>query len=185
MVIVSHDRHFIDNCCNKVIILRNQSLTYFRGTLSEYESDFRTRQLHMARMKAASERQTAHFQKTIAENIRQGKKTGDDNRLRQAKSRQKRVEERSGMQVNEKGFKFKLSRDAGGKSAFHLPFNTLTTTTAITVLFRAIRVFQACLCRHCRSRRQEQHHTQHPPGSPSPLPRPSCIARRHRFQICI
>lgn len=122
MVIVSHDRQFIDNCCNEVIILRNQSLTYFRGTLSEYESDFRSRQLYMARMKAASERQTAHFQKTIAENIRQGKKTGDDNRLRQAKSRQKRVEERSGMQVNEKGFKFKLSRDAGGKSAFHLPF---------------------------------------------------------------
>lgn len=115
MVVVSHDRTFIENICDEVLILRDRSLSYFRGTLSEYEQDFKDRKLYMARMKEASDRQTAKFKQTIAQNISQGKKTGDTNRLKQAKSRQKRVDERSGMQVNAQGHKFKLSRDSGGK----------------------------------------------------------------------
>lgn len=117
IVVVSHDRAFLDNVCEELIVLRNQKLSYFRGTLSEYENNRGERKLYMMRMKAAIERQKEHMQKTIAENIKQGKKTGDQNRLKQAKSRQKRVDERTGMQVNEKGFRFKISRDQGSTSA--------------------------------------------------------------------
>lgn len=117
IVIVSHDRTFLDNLCDETIIFKDKSLHYHKGNLSAYEEDLHERRLYLTRAKEASDRQTLHFEKTIAENIKIGKKTGDDNRLRQAKSRQKRVNERSGMQVNSKGQKFKLSRDSAGVSS--------------------------------------------------------------------
>jgi ATPase subunit of ABC transporter with duplicated ATPase domains len=113
ILVVSHDREFMNNVSQETIILKDRKLEYFKGNLSEYEKDRKARQLHLIRIKEASDRQKEHFQNTIAENIRQGKKTGDTNRLRQAKSRQKRVEERTGMQTNAKGFRFKASRDGG------------------------------------------------------------------------
>jgi hypothetical protein len=62
-------------------------------------------------MKEAQDKQIEQMEKTIAKNIKVGKKHGDDNKLRQAVSRQKRLEDRMGMQVNAKGAKFKQSRD--------------------------------------------------------------------------
>ncbi|GFF58900.1 hypothetical protein IFM46972_11234 [Aspergillus udagawae] len=47
-----------------------------------------------------------------------GEKPNDDNKLRQAKSRQKKVEDRMGIQVNATSGRFKLNRDLAG---FHLP----------------------------------------------------------------
>jgi ATPase subunit of ABC transporter with duplicated ATPase domains len=114
VLVISHDREFVNNITQETIILRDCKLEYFKGNLSEYEKDRKARKLHLIRLKEASDRQKEHFQSTIAENIRQGKKTGNTNRLRQAKSRKKRVEERTGMQTNEKGFRFKASRDSGG-----------------------------------------------------------------------
>jgi ATPase subunit of ABC transporter with duplicated ATPase domains len=51
---------------------------------------------------------------SIAENIKDGKKSGDDNKLRLAKSRQKKVDERMGLQVSATGGRFKLNRDRPG-----------------------------------------------------------------------
>jgi ATPase subunit of ABC transporter with duplicated ATPase domains len=115
IVIVSHDRDFLNNICEETIILRDCKLEYFKGNLAAYMEDREAQKLDRIRKKDASERQKAHFQNTIAENIKQGKKTGDDNRLQQAKSRKKRVEERTGLQVSAKGHRFKFTRDAGGK----------------------------------------------------------------------
>jgi ATPase subunit of ABC transporter with duplicated ATPase domains len=114
ILVISHDRAFMNNVTEETIIIREQKLESFKGNLSEYEKDRKARKLHKLRLKEASERQKEHFQNTIAENIRQGKKTGDENRLRQAKSRKKRVEERTGMQRTDNGFRFKLTRDSHG-----------------------------------------------------------------------
>ena len=40
----------------------------------------------------------------------QARKTGDDKKLKQAASRRKKLEERMGLEVNDKGHKFKLNR---------------------------------------------------------------------------
>jgi ATPase subunit of ABC transporter with duplicated ATPase domains len=114
VVIVSHDRDFVNSTCQEVIILRDQKLTYFRGNLSAYEEDVRSKKLYFGRMQEAQERQKAHMEKTIRENIKVGKATGDDNKLRQAKSRMKKVEDRMGLQVNANGGRFKLNRDLPG-----------------------------------------------------------------------
>ena len=103
ILIVSHDRDFVDSVCEETIILRDQRLTYFRGNLSAYTADFESKKLNLTAMKEAQDRQIKHMKKTIAENVKEGNKSGDENKLRMAKSRQKKVDERMGLQVNATG----------------------------------------------------------------------------------
>ena len=114
VVIVSHDRDFVNATCDELMILREKKLVYFQGNLDSYEKSTRHEILRMSRMKEAQDKQIAHMSKTVANSIQQGKKTGDDNKLRQAKSRQKKLDERMGMEVNAKGGRFKLNRDRAG-----------------------------------------------------------------------
>ncbi|KAJ5614767.1 hypothetical protein N7528_008421 [Penicillium herquei] len=117
ILLVSHDRDFVNAVCEEIVILKDQKLTYFRGNLAAYEQDFEEQKLHLGRMKEAQERQIAHMEASIRENMKIGKKTNDDNKLRQAKSRQKKVDDRMGLQVSANGGRFKLNRDLVG---YHL-----------------------------------------------------------------
>lgn len=117
VILVSHDRDFVNATCEELIILRDKQLTYFPGNLDSYDKSIRHETLRLTRMKEAQERQIAHMTKTVTNSIQQGKKTGDDNKLRQAKSRQKKLDERMGMEVSAKGGRFKLNRDLAG---YHL-----------------------------------------------------------------
>ncbi|KAL4880936.1 P-loop containing nucleoside triphosphate hydrolase protein [Aspergillus karnatakaensis] len=114
IVLVSHDRDFVNAVCEEIVILRDQKLTYFKGNLSAYEQDFEEQKLYWGRMKEAQERQKAHMEATVRESIKIGKKTNDDNKLRMAKSRQKKLDDRMGVQVNARGGRFKLNRDLVG-----------------------------------------------------------------------
>lgn len=114
IVLVSHDRDFINAICEELVILRDQKFSYFRGNLSAFEQDFKEQKLYWGRMKEAQDRQIAHMEASIRENMKIGKKTNDDNKLRMAKSRQKKVDDRMGIQVNAKGGRFKLNRDLAG-----------------------------------------------------------------------
>lgn len=111
IILVSHDRDFINTVCQELVILRDRILTNFKGDLNVYESSTRDKKLYLTRMRDAQDKQKAHMQQTIRQNIKQGKAAGDENKLRQAKSRQLRLDDRMGMQKNEKGGRFKLSRD--------------------------------------------------------------------------
>ncbi|KAJ5378563.1 hypothetical protein N7509_011682 [Penicillium cosmopolitanum] len=117
ILLVSHDRDFINSVCEEIVIIRDQKLNYFKGNLAAYEQDFEEQKLYWGRMKEAQEKQVAHMEASIRDNIKAGKKTNDDNKLRQAKSRQKKVDDRMGLQVNAKGGRFKLNRDLVG---YHL-----------------------------------------------------------------
>lgn len=114
VILVSHDRDFVDHVCKEIIILKDKTLSYFDGNLTAYEKDLKSCRLHRMRAKEAQDKQILHMEKTIATNIKAGKKTGDENKLRQAASRKKRIDDRSGMQVNANGGRFKLSRDRAG-----------------------------------------------------------------------
>jgi ATPase subunit of ABC transporter with duplicated ATPase domains len=117
IILVSHDRDFVDAVCQEIIILKDQSLAYFHGNITAYEQDQQSRKLYLGRMKEAQDRQRSHIEKTIQQNIKAGKATGDDNKLRQAKSRQKKLDDRMGLQVSANGGRFKLNRDLEG---YHL-----------------------------------------------------------------
>lgn len=112
LILVSHDRDFI-SLCTDLLILKDKDLTYFHGDLPMYEASRSEKKLYLQKMKDAKDKQKAHIQSTIAENIREGKKKGDDTRLRQAKQRQKKLDDRWGLEVSAKGGRFKLNRDFG------------------------------------------------------------------------
>ncbi|GLA58277.1 hypothetical protein AtubIFM56815_008597 [Aspergillus tubingensis] len=113
MIIVSHDRDFI-SLCTDLIILKDKQLTYFHGDLPTYEISQSERRKYLTTMKEAQEKQKAHIEKTIAANLKAGKANDDQNKIRQAKSRQKKLDNRWGMEVSARGGRFKLNRDLVG-----------------------------------------------------------------------
>lgn len=113
VIMVSHDRDFI-SVCTDLMILKEKQLTYFHGDLPTYEASQAERKQWLKKMKAAQAKQRAHMEKTIAQNIKAGKANDDQNKIRQAKSRQKKLDDRMGLQVSAKGHRFKLNRDMVG-----------------------------------------------------------------------
>ncbi|KAJ1333435.1 ATP-binding cassette subfamily F member 3 [Microdochium nivale] len=116
LILVSHDRDFI-SLCTDLLIIRDKDITYFHGDLPTYESSRAEKKQHLTRMKDAQDRQKEHIQATIQRNMREGKAKDDINKIRQAKSRQKKLDDRMGLEVSSKGTRFKLNRDLAG---YHL-----------------------------------------------------------------
>lgn len=116
LVLVSHDRDFI-SLCTDLLIIKDRELIYFHGDLAMYESSISEKRLYLTKMKEAKDKQKAHIQSTITRSLREGKKKDDDNRIRQAKQRQKKLDDRWGLEVSAKGGRFKLNRDLPG---YHL-----------------------------------------------------------------
>ena len=114
ILITTHDRDFGDAVAEELILLRNQVLKTFRGSLNLYEREKHKKILHLTKMKDAKDKQKKHIEKSIADNIKAAKDKGDDKKLKQAASRQKKLDERWGMEVGLKGGRFKLNRDLGG-----------------------------------------------------------------------
>lgn len=113
LILVSHDRDFI-SLCTDLLIIKDKDLTYFHGDLPMYESSKAEKKTYLTKMKEAKDKQKEHIQQTIQKNMKDGKARDDQNKLRQAKSRQKKLDDRFGMEVNAKGGRFKLNRDRGG-----------------------------------------------------------------------
>jgi ATP-binding cassette subfamily F protein 3 len=117
VLITTHDRDFGDAVAKELIILRNQTLETFRGNLSLYEWEKWKSIRYWTKMKDAKDRQKKHVEQSIENNIRAARNKGDDKKLKQAASRQKKLNERWGVEVGLKGGRFKLNRDLGG---YHL-----------------------------------------------------------------
>ena len=117
ILITTHDRDFGDAVAEELLLLRNQVLETFRGNLSLYEREKHKKIKYLTKMKDAKDKQKKHIEKSIAGNIKAAKDKGDDKKLKQAASRQKKLDERWGMEVGLKGGRFKLNRDLGG---YHL-----------------------------------------------------------------
>ncbi|KAK1752164.1 P-loop containing nucleoside triphosphate hydrolase protein [Echria macrotheca] len=130
LLVVSHDRDFI-SLCTDLLIIKDKTLVYFHGDLALYEASQSEKRRYLVKMKEAQDKQRAHMhvssspdsfrvltsngrQETIRHNMAQGRKADDQNKIRQAKSRQKRLDERTGMNVSAKGTRFKLNRDMVG-----------------------------------------------------------------------
>ncbi|CEL55853.1 putative ABC transporter ATP-binding protein YheS OS=Escherichia coli O157:H7 GN=yheS PE=3 SV=1 [Rhizoctonia solani AG-1 IB] len=117
ILVVAHDRDFLDEVTEETIILREQKLAYHEGAISACERAAAKKRKSQVRMKDALDKKREAIEKSIAEGARAARKTGDDNKARMVKSRQKKLDNRWGAEVNEKGHKFKLNRDLGG---YHL-----------------------------------------------------------------
>lgn len=116
LILVSHDRDFI-SLCTDLVLIKDKALNYFHGDLPAYESSQAEKQLHLGKMKEAKDKQKEHMEKTVARNMKEGRAKNDQNKMRQAKSRQKKLDDRWGLEVNSHGGRFKLNRDLVG---YHL-----------------------------------------------------------------
>lgn len=117
ILLVAHDRAFLDEVTQETIILREQKLTYHDGAISTCERAAAKKRKSKVRMRDALDKKREAIEKSISEGARAARKTGDDNKARMAKIRQKKLDDRFGVEVNEKGHRFKLNRDFGG---YHL-----------------------------------------------------------------
>ncbi|KAI1130479.1 ABC transporter [Nemania abortiva] len=116
LILVSHDRDFI-SLCTDILILRDKGIIGFHGDLPTYESAQAEKKIHLTKLKEAQDQQKDHIQQTIQKNMREGKAKDDQNKIRQAKSRQKKLDDRWGLETSARGGRFKLNRDLVG---FHL-----------------------------------------------------------------
>ncbi|KIW04402.1 uncharacterized protein PV09_04680 [Verruconis gallopava] len=116
VVCITHDRDFADAIADELLVLRNQTIEVFSGNLSLYESERIKKAKWLTDMKEAQDKQKAHMQQSIANMQQQARKAGDDKKLKQAVSRQKKIDDRMGLQVNARGGRFKLNRDLVGYS---------------------------------------------------------------------
>lgn len=100
---MAHDHEFIDAISQETIILRNKTLSYFDGNLTEYERHSRAERKGEIRMQEALDKKRGAIEKSIEMGSKSAKKTGDENRARMVKSRKKKLEERWGLETSAKG----------------------------------------------------------------------------------
>ncbi|KAJ6616249.1 P-loop containing nucleoside triphosphate hydrolase protein [Mycena sp. CBHHK59/15] len=111
LVLISHDQDFLNNVVEETIILRNKTLKYFEGTPAAFEVNERKERKRLTGAQEVLDKKREHIEKSIQQGIASAKKTGDENRQRMVKSRQKKLDERWGVEASAKGTRFKLNRD--------------------------------------------------------------------------
>ncbi|KAJ3220430.1 hypothetical protein HK099_004365 [Clydaea vesicula] len=111
---VSHDRAFLNAISEEIIVFKNKKLTYYKGNFDEYLANSEDKLKRDTKRMEAQERKTKQMEKFIQEGTVRAKRSNDDKRIKQIQSRKKKLEERSGLEVNEKGHRFKLNRDLAG-----------------------------------------------------------------------
>lgn len=114
VITVAHDVEFLNMVSDELIVLKNNKLEYFDGNLADYMRTKRRQYKHAIKQQGAMDKKKDLIEKSIQEGRKQAKKSGDENRMRMVKSRQKKLEERWGLERNAAGHRFKLNRDLGG-----------------------------------------------------------------------
>ncbi|KAK5273733.1 hypothetical protein LTR96_000333 [Exophiala xenobiotica] len=117
VIVVTHDRDFVDAIAQELLLIRMapaKTLEVFKGNLTEYENEKRRQIRRMTKMSEAQEKKNKHMEDSIMKNMKAAKRTGDDKKLKQAASRRKKLDERSGLEVGQNGGRFKLNRDLVG-----------------------------------------------------------------------
>ncbi|KAH9852447.1 P-loop containing nucleoside triphosphate hydrolase protein [Lenzites betulinus] len=113
IVTVSHDRAFLNAIADEIVVFKNQTLTYHTGNFDEYLENTEEKRKYKEKMAEALDRKKAAAEKAVQVSMSQARKAGDDKKMSQAASKQRKLE-RMGMEVNEKGHRFKLNRDRAG-----------------------------------------------------------------------
>ncbi|ORX57653.1 P-loop containing nucleoside triphosphate hydrolase protein [Hesseltinella vesiculosa] len=115
VVIVSHDREFLNSVTTETIIFKDKQLKYHVGNFEDYEKNTEEQRIRKQRMLDNQEKKKKQILSSIQNDIQRAKSSGDDKRLGQVASRTKKLD-RLGMQKTEDGKRYKVSYRAG----FHL-----------------------------------------------------------------
>lgn len=108
LIIVSHDRTFLDAVCTDIIVMEHKRLQYHVGNFSQYERQQQDKAAREAQILDATERQRTKAMVFIQKQQAQAnKKSSDPNKQRQAKMIKEKKLERMG-NYREDGKRYKL-----------------------------------------------------------------------------
>lgn len=113
LVIVSHNRSFLNEVTEEIIVCKDKTLDYFTGNYDEYVSDYMEKQTFLKTKAEEVEKKKDALTLSIEKALSAAKKSGDDKKVQNMVSKKKKID-RLGMDVNEKGHRFKLNRDRAG-----------------------------------------------------------------------
>lgn len=113
LVTVSHNRAFLNAVAEEIIIVKNNKLEYYSGNYDEYVADHAEKQAHLASKAEAVEKKKEAITLSVEKALANARKSGDDKKVQNMVSKKKKLD-RLGMDVNEKGHRFKLNRDRAG-----------------------------------------------------------------------
>jgi ATPase subunit of ABC transporter with duplicated ATPase domains len=117
IVTVSHDREFLDDTVEEIILLQGEKLQYFVGDYSTYVETVQEQKVMRERQRERLDRNYDRLQQTIAAEKAKAAKAEDSKKQAQMASKQRKLTGRWGLEVNSKGHRFKLNRDRAG---YHL-----------------------------------------------------------------
>ncbi|PVU93104.1 hypothetical protein BB561_003464 [Smittium simulii] len=115
LVVVSHDRKFLNDIAQEIILLKDKKLSYHSGNYDAYEKNSEDLKKKKIRQYENIERKKKHINESIQKGLQQAKASGDDKKLGMVASRQKKLE-RMGAEKTEDGKRWKVSYYAG----FHI-----------------------------------------------------------------
>ena len=113
LLVISHDRVFLDAIATDIIVLEKQTLRYFVGSLSGFEASEEDTGRRRQQLVDSISRREQHMVQSVKHMLKKARESGDDKRLRQVASRKKKLEDRLGME-KANGRRFKLQRDLIG-----------------------------------------------------------------------
>ncbi|KAF9341110.1 hypothetical protein BGZ91_010889 [Linnemannia elongata] len=113
VVVVSHDRSFLNTVSQEIIRLRDCQLNYFPGNYDEYEMKMEDKAKMKDRIADALEKKRKHVRDTINKQRSIMSKTGDDKRGAVIASRQKKLDRLAGHNKLENGKRMKQSYVVG------------------------------------------------------------------------
>ncbi|KAI9272479.1 P-loop containing nucleoside triphosphate hydrolase protein [Sporodiniella umbellata] len=112
VVVVSHNRDFLNNVTEETIIFRDRVLAYHAGNYEDWQKNRDEQIVRKQALLDNTEKKKKAIQASIQRNAQQAKATGDDKRHGMINSRKKKLE-RLGMEKTEDGKRFKVSYRAG------------------------------------------------------------------------
>ncbi|RKP14821.1 P-loop containing nucleoside triphosphate hydrolase protein [Piptocephalis cylindrospora] len=112
LVVISHDRHFLNATTDCIMRLRDGELTYHQGNYDDYEKNTEDRAKMKKGQKARLDRKKKHMEQSIQKAVKHVKSTGDDKRLGMVASRKKKIEN-MGIDRTEGGKRIKMSYRVG------------------------------------------------------------------------
>ncbi|OLY79216.1 ABC transporter F family member 4 [Smittium mucronatum] len=108
LVVVSHDREFLNQISKETILIKDKKLHYYSGNYDAYlkiSEDLRKKKEFIYE---GIERKKKHLNESIQKGIKHAKATGDDKKLGMVASRKKKLE-RLGAEKTEDGKRWKVS----------------------------------------------------------------------------
>ncbi|KAG0032125.1 hypothetical protein BGZ81_011614 [Podila clonocystis] len=133
VVVVSHDRHFLNAVSQEIIRLRDQTLTYHPGNYDEYEMKMEDRTKMKDRIVTGLERKRRIAKEAINKQRAIMHRTGDDKRGAVIASRQKKLERLAGHNKYENGKRFKQSYFPGYHNNLGILVNRIVPEQDVTI----------------------------------------------------